>query len=581
MSTIRPAWTASIREEVVIHTTAQHVSAVTRKGILDPDNYMRYIFTLLSFVLYALNLAGQGTTENLTGKISFISSQNVYVKFKSTAGISAGDTLYILNDNVLLPVLKVNSLSSTSCVGLAISDASLPVDHLVIAKVKKNIPKQPEPVVDTAKNNITVVKTTAPEVPETEKVTKKESLQKIKGSVSAYSYSDFSNSGSNSQRFRYTLSLDAGHIANSKFSVETYISFKHKAGDWAEVKSDLFNALKIYSLSGRYDINKTTQISLGRRINPRISNIGAMDGLQVEKTLNKFVIGALAGARPDYATYGFNPKLLQFGAYAAYSTGKAGTFNETSLAFMQQMNNSNVDRRFLYFQHSSSLFKNVYLFSTFEVDLYRLLSDTVNNTYTPQNTLNLTGLYFSLRYKVTKNLSFTGSYDARKNVMYYETYKTYIDRVLEEEMRQSLRLQADYRITNSMTFGLQGGYRYLKSDPHPSRNLYSYFTYSQIPGVKISLTVNATYLETNYMNGKIAGANLSRDFFNGQLQTTAGYRYVNYSLPESIVSIVQNIGEAGISWQSSKKISLALNYEGAFGKTDKYNRVYFQFRKRF
>ena len=182
---------------------------------------------------------------------------------------------------------------------------------------------------------------------------------------------------------------------------------------------------------------------------------------------------------------------------------------------MQQMNNSKTDRRFLYFQHSNSIIKNLYFFSTLEVDLYQLKTDSLNNEQ-PQNTFNLTGLYLSLSYRPWKALSVSGSYDARKNVMYYETYKTFVDRILENELRQGFRVQASYRITGDLTFGLQSGYRYLKSDPHPSRNLYSYVTYSRIPAVNISATLSATYIESGYMNGKIFGLNLYRDFFKEQ-----------------------------------------------------------------
>jgi hypothetical protein len=357
--------------------------------------------------------------------------------------------------------------------------------------------------------------------------------------------------------------------------VESYISFRHKLGDWGEVKSNVFNALKIYNISVRYDLNKTTQISLGRKINPKISSIGAMDGVQFEKTINKFAFGALAGSRPDYTNYGFNSKLIQYGAFLAYNSIKADTYNESSLAFMQQMNTSKTDRRFLYFQHSNSFIKNIYFFSTFEIDLYKLKNDL------PQNTFELTGLYLSLRYRMTKNFDITGSYDARKNVMFYETYKTFIDRVLEAEMRQSYRLSVNYRITRNLMLGVQSGYRYLKSDPHPSKNIYSYVTYSQIPRLNISMTISGTYLETNYMNGIILGANISRDLFKGKFQTDFGYRYVDYTLPENRIKINQHIGEMNLSCQITNNMSLSVNYEGTFEKKDQYNRIYFQARKRF
>jgi hypothetical protein len=165
--------------------------------------------------------------------------------------------------------------------------------------------------------------------------------------------------------------------------------------------------------------------------------------------------------------------------------------------------------------------------------------------------------------------------------MYYETYKSYIDRILESEVRQGFRLQGSYSITPNLVTGVQAGYRYLKSDPKPSRNIYGYLTYTQIPGVNISATLSATYLESVYMNGNLYGLTLSRDFFNYKLQAGLGYRYVDYKLPENMLSVPQNIAEMNLSWQFAHGFSFAVNYEGTFEKLNHYNRVYLQLRKRF
>jgi hypothetical protein len=532
---------------------------------------MKYLITVFFIFLIGFELSGQTTTENITGKVSFVSTQNIYVKFTSTSGISAGDTLFKISDGKKIPALKVINLSSTSCVCSAISSTSFSIaDQLVARKKAGNIK-----IKEKAAEKVTVLNKDSVGYGNS-KAASKLSKQKISGSLSASSYTDFSNtSASGSNRFRYNFSLDARNIANSKFSVESYISFNHKSGEWSAVKNNLFNALKIYDLAVKYDISKNVQISLGRKINQKISNIGAMDGLQVETSLNKFAIGALVGTRPDFENYGFNRKLLQYGGYLAFSSVSAAGYFESSLAFMQQMNNGKTDRRFLYFQLSNSLIKNIYFFSTFEIDLYKL------NNNLSQNTFDLSGLYLSMRYKMTKNFSITGSYDGRKNIMYYETFKTFIDRILETEMRQSFRLQADYRITKSLTFGLQSGYRFLKADPNPSKNLYGYLTYYQIPGINASVTISGTYLESNYLNSKIIGMNVSKDFFKGKFYTDLGYRYMDYKYTEGLLNTVQHIGEMGIYMQLFKKLSLSVNYEGTFEKQNKYNRVYLQIRRRF
>jgi len=527
-------------------------------------------FILFVFVL-SIKAQGQQAKENLSGQVSFVGSQNVYVKFKSTEGISAGDTLYTSSNGDMLPVLIVTNLSSVSCVCTVISSVTLKVADVLIARpgitVKTPVPHQTEKYNEAIDEKEIIQDTISI------KLTHK---QKVRGSLSAYSYSDFSNtSADNSLRLRYTLSLDARNIANSRFSAETYASFRHKKDEWADVQANLFNALKIYTLAVKYELDESSRISLGRRINPKISSIGAIDGLQYEKTYKRFTFGALTGFRPDYTNYGFNPSLFQYGAYAAFNTKGINSYSENSLAFMQQTNHSKTDRRFLYFQHSSNLTKNIYLFGTFELDLFKLENGVAKSTVDP------TGLYLSLRYKMTKRFTVSGSYDARKNVMYYETYKSLIDTLFEKELRQGFRLQTNYKLTKDIMVGLQSGYRFLKSDPEPSKNAYAYVSYNRIPGININATLMATYLETSYLNGKIFGISINRDLAHGKIQTGLGYRYINYQRPENLLDISQNIAEANVYWQFHPKISLSVNYEGTLEDQNRYNRIYLQVRKRF
>jgi hypothetical protein len=539
---------------------------------------MRNTVLIFCIVVFCSKLDGQAVPDNLQGEISFVSSQNIYVRFKSTAGISRGDTLFILSDGNLIPALKVNNLSSISCLCIAISDASLTTGKSIIAKpcislVKPEV-KVPENEVNKAllsklPGNILVT-------PGKERVSSGTTKQKINGSISVNSYSDFStNSATNSQRFSYIFSLDAKNISDSKLSVESYITFKHKIDEWGEVKSDLFNALKIYDIAVRYNPDRNTQISLGRKINQRISNIGAIDGLQVEKTINKFTIGAIVGLRPSYKDYGLDTKLFQYGAYVAFNTRTPGNYTESSLAIMQQTNNSKTDRRFLYFQHAGSLVKNLDLFSTFEVDLYKIKNNV------SQSTFDLTGLYLSMRFRMTKDFTLSTSYDARKNVTYFETYKTFLDRILETGIRQSLRLQANYQISKDLIIGLQSSYGFLKSDSHHSENINGYLTYSQIPGFNGSITLSGTYLSSSFMNGKIAGASISHDLMKGKLHIDLGYNFVDYRLPESLQNLIQNIGRINISWQLSTTMSLSLYNEATFEKQNRSDQLYLQIRKRF
>jgi hypothetical protein len=568
MSIIKPIWIQNTEASRAIPIAALHVLIAIR------EFSMKKTFLGLFLLFLGYNALAQQSGDIVTGKISFISSQNIYVKFQSTSGLSAGDTLFTSSGTKKIPVLIVTNLSSTSCACRSLTSNPLLVGDTIIGHQKQ---VRSEPVIkpeEKAVKTTTVVaiKESAP-VKSTEN---QKSKQRIRGSISAIAYSNFSNTpAKNSNNYRYNFNLDARNIGNSKFSAETYISFRHKAGEWDAVKNNIFSALKIYNLAVSYDPGKSTHITIGRKINPEISGVGAVDGIQAAQSFNKFVLGGLAGFRPDYSDYGFNSDLLQYGGWIGFnSAGDAGYFNN-ALAIVQQTNNGKTDRRFLSFNHSSSLSKKLSLLGSFEVDLY-----TIKDSL-PANVFNLTSLYFSLRYRITDNFSMSGSYDSRKNIFYYETYKSSIDLAMENEMRKSFRLSANYRITNDMVLGVDGGYRFLKSDPNQSKNVSGYFTYSRIPALNITATLTGSYLESSYLKGKIFGASISRDLFSGKLQLSGGYRYIDYNYTESTQASLQNIGEANLSWQFLNTMSLSVNYEVTFEKSDQYNRLYLQLRKRF
>ncbi len=81
---------------------------------------------------------GQETSPALKGKVSFITSKNIYVKFDDTKQISIGDTLYISITNS--PCLIVTNKSSSSCVSTLINDCDINKDDEILYKylLKKN-----------------------------------------------------------------------------------------------------------------------------------------------------------------------------------------------------------------------------------------------------------------------------------------------------------------------------------------------------------------------------------------------------------------------------------------------------------
>ena len=521
------------------------------------------------------NTKAQEKVDIMEGTVSYITGKNIYVKYVNTSGIENGDTLFMNENEVLVPALVVLHLSSISCLCNPIGENTFQISDKIIAKTRT---KQKAEVAEIqAKNKIEkdVSEQVISSVSEKEpgKTTNK---QDFYGTLSVSSYSNFSNTQSdNLHRFRYTFSMDAKNIASSKLSAETYISFSHKLNQWELVQEDLNNALKIYSLALKYDFNNTTSMWVGRKINPKIANIGAVDGIQFQKDWNRFFVGVVGGTRPDFQDYGFNPKLLEYGAYVGQNQKVENGFVQSSLAFFEQRNDGNIDRRFLYFQHSNSFIKNVNIFSSFELDLYKLENGQA------QNTVSLTSLYLSLNYRISRRLSLFGSYDNRKNVIYYETFKSYTDAILQQASRQGLRFRINYRPINFLNIGVNTGTRFMKNDTRKTNTLNGYASYTKVPWINSSLTLSTNLMQTSYLNGQVYGARLSKDILKGKIYGSLNYRWVKFDYASSVSQLKQNIGEIDFSYQFNKTIYLSANYEATFQKNEHFNRLYLNLRVKF
>ncbi|MDR3654019.1 MAG: hypothetical protein P4L34_13750 [Paludibacter sp.] len=518
---------------------------------------------LISFILVGFSLSGQNTAGFIKGNINFISSQNVYVQFVNTDGIEIGDSIFILKNDKYQPILIVKNKSSISCIGTVIGTNVLAVSNQVYAR--KRVESVPiEVAAQKSKEGIALNDQAINSAKAEKKATGNNSS--FSGRVSLSGFINNTSDTTLNSTFRFNLSLNAHHIANSNFSAECDLSLTNRNTyrpfvNLSSVDSmklvnfrQTFNDARIYNLSLKYDISKTASVLFGRKINLNLANIGAIDGLQFENTGKFISFGGIVGSRPDTYTYAINPTLFQFGAYISQQlTNKTGSM-QTSVAFFNQTNNMLTDRRFVYIQHSNSLIKNIDFFGSAEVDLFGLQNNQ------PINTFNLTSAYLSLRWSARHNLSLALSYDARKNIYYYETYKNYVDSLLDKETRQGLKFQINYQPFSRLSWGGTAGYRFATATSDQSLNGYTYLTYSQLPLIDASFTIDATALKTSYMTGVIYEASLSRDFFNGKLFAELSYQKVNYTF-KTTSQLLENNAEINLSWRITRKLIFSMDFE--------------------
>lgn len=505
--------------------------------------------------------------EKREGEVTYITTQTVYVKFENTEGIIVNDTLFSVKNNNLLPVLTVKHISTRSVAGEVLQNFNLVIGDKLIAFVK-------------LLNEIDTINVVEESVKETQSEIVKPIFVKNKknffGNLSVQSYSSFSNtSASDIQRWRYNFTSSAKDLLENKLNIESNISYSYRVNDPFINNEGLSKNLRVYNFNASYKFDENILLTFGRHFNSNSRNIGAIDGLSISYNLNKFNFGGIVGSRPDFTNYGLNIKLFQFGAFISRIDSLLSGKMENSLVLMQQTNNFTTDRRFLYFQHSNYLFNSFYFFFSTEFDLFK------NVKSVEKNELSLTGFYFNSRFSPEKWISLLASYDARRNVIYYETFKTFADSIIENELRQGLKFTLTLKPYKKLFIYLQNGMRFLKSDNKNSNTFSGTVSYASVPLIESNLSFNFNVFRNKYSKGNQFGFSLTKDFTQLNLYTSLSYSNSNISFQNINNELNQNIISFEISSFFFEQIYSTISLESVFEYKNSYNRIFINFTKRF
>ncbi len=537
------------------------------------NQFVLIVYIILSCLSLNSVIRAQTKSELIEGKVTYLSSQNVYVKFDNTSKIKVGDTLFIKQNSDYIPAVKIEYLSSRSTAGKKIGNIDIKIgDRLVYSytpseTIEPQIMAVPTFSSQIAKNEIENTK-------QKKRNTKKRG--KVEGRIAMSSYSSFSSTKKTDfVRWRYTFAARSQNFYSSRLSFDSYISFNYRSTDWNYIKNNISDALKIYSLALSYDISNNLNLTIGRKINRNITNIGAIDGLQLHGKFGKVTTGVVLGSRPDYQNYSFNFNLFEFGGFISHSDIAGYGVMQNSIALFQQTNDFKTDRKFFYFQHFSNFIKPISFFFSTEIDLYKKINGI------PSSNFSLTGLYISLKFRPIKTLGFTGSYDSRKNVIYYETYQNYADSLYDNATRQGFRFNVNIRPWRNLFFRFAYGFRTRIRDIKSSQNFSGSLSYNRIPFIQGTISLNYNNLVTSYLNGNIYGVSFSRDFFDGVIYTTLNYRRILYEFLSGAPNLDQNIFTIDINWRIIYRLSASIAYEGTFETEFNYGKVYFNLTKRF
>jgi hypothetical protein len=504
----------------------------------------------------------------MIGKVSFVTSKNVYVKFVDTEDINPGDSLKFMNQ--ITPCLLVKSKSSSSVVCSIMYDCEVKKGDDVYFgyAISKGAVKEADQISDTQIDSSEIAK---------QKPKEPKKPSQIRGRLSVGGYGNLSNVRDDRFGIMSSFSLSAEHFKESRFSFYSYLNYrKNFIADESNYSGET-SFLNVYDLALKYDIAPTLSVILGRNINSKMSSMGAIDGLQVEKYFGKNYVGVIAGFRPDIFDYSFNPDLFQYGAYYGRLTDLKNFRSETTAGFIEQRNSGEIDRRYVYLQHSSTVGSKLNLFASTELDIYNKVNDTVSNE------IRLTNLYVSARYRFSRKVNAMISYDSRKRILYYETFQSEIEKLLDEDLaRQGLRLRINIRPVKNLMAGFGYSKRFQSDNQNKSDNLNAYATYSNLPTIDGSISLNYNMNTSNYLKSNILSFRYSRFLIKNKLDADLSYRLAKFDYFNSFTSSYdQNYYGLNLSLHLTRKLFLSVYGELAAGNKEDNYRFYTKLIQRF
>ena len=544
---------------------------------------MRYkiiniFFALALFIFSSVSAKENNDLVAINGKITFITSQNIYVRFESTSGINVNDTLYTVRHDKKINVMVVKYISSNSCSGSKIGNLDLKVGEIIFAMVgREEAVKVVESVTGGDPNDKS--QSISNQVQSKFGLIKSGGFAKrTRGRLSISSYSNISNNNGNTdiQKWRYSFSYSADSIGSSPVSFTSYTNFIYRTDEWADVKNSLGNAFKFYEFAFQYDVGKKSRFFIGRKINPKTSNLGAVDGLQFETGLgNRTALGIVAGTRPSFSDYGFDIKLFEYGGYL-YRNDSIGTITmQNTLGLFQQTNNSKTDRRFLYFQHTNTLTNSLRFFFSSEFDMYKRKNGIGKNTF------DMTSLFLMSTFRPASWFILNATFDSRKNIYYYETFRNIADSLLTTASRQGVGLRINVRPFGYVWLSGNFNYRFSANDPKPSRNFGGSISYSNIPLIASSMYLTYNRLETGYLSGNDISARIDKDIFNGDINVGFGFRKIEYKFSTDGTGLIQKIADMDLTWRVFTFLFLTTSYEGTFQGNSSYSNFFTTLNFRF
>jgi hypothetical protein len=485
-------------------------------------SFIHYAATGLPACILFLHI--QAGAQQKSYRVKYISTENVYLDGGSYDGLAVGDTLAVRRSGRADALLTIHYISeSSSACRLLTPDqrverndvAVLLTVHAAPPAGKKRTQERPPPRPARA----------APSPPV---IPGKRFRTRTSGSASLqwYEVKDLSPYAFNvrqpSARFsvkirnlwREGLNFDVRF--RSRQEIRSYRLARPGIPAWS---NRLYALLLSYELPGA-----PWQWQAGRIVSNRLSGLGVIDGLMIERGVGKNLsLGIIGGAQPKWYYGSFEPSFRKTGVFASLHSGESFMRQwESTWALAGEYHGAEIGREFFYVQNQVNL-SRVLLYQSAELDLNRRWRYELVH-----RTVSLTSLYLYSDVKLAPWLNAGFSYDDRRQVLSYDQ-RSLADSLLDAALRVGMRGRIRIQLPGRANVFADAGLRDETGQKQKSSSWSIGFSKSGVLLKSTSLNAYLTSFSNTQIDGRYESVRLTqtiRDFHS----VSIGYSHSRYDM---------------------------------------------------
>ncbi len=500
---------------------------------------MKKYFIILFCLMLAAPLFAQ---KKGRFKISYLSSEKVYLDGGKSRGLQVGDRLYIVRQKKrVIGEIKVvfTATHSASCDIISAKEKLSRGDLAILVERKETAGEQktPEPATQAPQKKAEP----APEekAPQPQRVSKprreksRRGISRFSGNVAVqyFRLNDLSAGNLDFSQPTLRLNLRGQNLwgKDYRLRIRTRTRYNQRSRAYnANIPRDEWRN-RIYQFSFGYSNPAAPfNFTVGRLISNFMSGIGYIDGLQLQTNLNRsFRFGVVAGAAPDWRNSNFQTQVKKYGAYLNLNTGSFQTREfRSTLAWAAEYNGATISREFIYIQNNYTAGTRFSVYHSTELDINRKWRKSRTG-----ESISLSNLFLSARYQFTRAVRVGLTFDNRKNYWTYEV-RSLADSLFDDALRLGLRGNISFKLPSQMYVFINGGMRKRETDAKTASSYSARFRKGAFLWRSLAFSANYAAFDNRFTNGHTANIQLSKSYRSGHRLELA-YGLYNYNFDQT------------------------------------------------